>query len=629
MSAILNEDPPSISQVAPDLPVGLQRIVGRCLAKSPDERFQHASDLAFALEALSDSGTTAMPAVTRQVQRGGWVWFAAIAAIVLFAVALTLWWKSPGAVPVVEGVTQLTDDGEPKPTLGKLVTDGARIYFNEGVTGSLRIAQVAVTGGPTAPVPTRFDNAFIAGFTPQGSALLTLVGGYADLKSQAWAVPLPIGEPRRLGNIEAQDADYFPDGRIIFTQGRDIYVAAKDGSDPRKLASTDGYPAYPTASPDGQRFALTVFGSRLESSSLVEGVVNGSSIQPLLKAQNTDVCCAQWTPDGRYLLFRRRNSNGYITDIWALPTGAGFARSAPEPVRLTNGPIDYSGVVTSRDGKQVFALGTKRRGELVRYDVKSKQFVSFLSGVSAIDPTFSRDGHWVAYSAYPDHTLWRSRADGSDRLQLTYPPMRVMYPFISPDGKRVAFGTAQGEIYVVSMDGGTPEKVAGDNLTSATWSPDSTRLAMTVWLSGNTVGLDTFDFRTGKRSLVPDAQGLMGGQWVGQDVLVAAPIKGTKLQTFDFKTQKWSDLVSAPVVNWATSPDFKYLYFTTGGSEPKAMRIRLSDHAVETITSLKELRRVADWEEQNTQISVAPDGSAIFTRDVGTQEVYALSVKWP
>jgi len=43
---------------------------------------------------------------------------------------------------------------------------------------------------------------------------------------------------------------------------------------------------------------------------------------------------------------------------------------------------------------------------------------------------------------------------------------------------------------------------------------------------------------------------------------------------------------------------------------------------------LKDLRR-ALGPDGNTQISVAPDGSAIFTRDVGTQEIYALSLKWP
>jgi hypothetical protein len=48
--------------------------------------------------------------------------------------------------------------------------------------------------------------------------------------------------------------------------------------------------------------------------------------------------------------------------------------------------------------------------------MKSKQFVPFLSGISATDPTFSRDGRWVAYVSYPDHILWRSRGDGSEGM---------------------------------------------------------------------------------------------------------------------------------------------------------------------------------------------------------------------
>jgi hypothetical protein len=55
------------------------------------------------------------------------------------------------------------------------------------------------------------------------------------------AIPLPAGEPRRLGSIEAQDADLFPDGRILFSKGKDLYIAEKDGSQPRKLLSaSDG-----------------------------------------------------------------------------------------------------------------------------------------------------------------------------------------------------------------------------------------------------------------------------------------------------------------------------------------------------------------------------------------------------
>jgi hypothetical protein len=59
-----------------------------------------------------------------------------------------------------------------------------------------------------------------------------------------------------------------------------------------------------------------------------------------------------------------------------------------------------------------------------------------------------------------------------------------------------------------------------------------------------------------------------------------------------------------------------------------ALRVRLTDHAVETITSLKNLRR-GTGPAGNTEIGVAPDGSAVFTRNIGTQEIYALTVKWP
>ena len=76
MMAILNGDPPAISQVPPNLSPGLQKIVNRCLAKNPDQRFQHASDFGFALEALSDASSTAMPAIAQQAASKRWTWIA-------------------------------------------------------------------------------------------------------------------------------------------------------------------------------------------------------------------------------------------------------------------------------------------------------------------------------------------------------------------------------------------------------------------------------------------------------------------------------------------------------------------------------------------------------------------------
>src|SRR6516225_4665557 len=71
MTAILNEEPPSISQIAPTASPGMRRVVHRCLEKDPEQRFHSSHDLAFALEALSDS-TITTPSGSHAQQGEGW-----------------------------------------------------------------------------------------------------------------------------------------------------------------------------------------------------------------------------------------------------------------------------------------------------------------------------------------------------------------------------------------------------------------------------------------------------------------------------------------------------------------------------------------------------------------------------
>ena len=329
----------------------------------------------------------------------------------MLAAVLIAWWRIPPAVPLVEAVTQLTDDGEQKQ--GKLVTDGSRIYFNEGQTGSWKITQVSATGGRTAQVETRLADPQIVGLAPEGSALLALVGGFDDPAYPLWSIPLPAGEPRRLGSTEVVDAGFFPDGRIIFVRATDVYVADKDGSNPRKLVALSGDVMYPSVSPDGKRIVFSLYSQGSHHSlALVESAADGTDLHTILNAsQDASPCCGTWSSDGKYLVYL--TSHGGRLDLWALSAQTGIFHRAQAPVRLTNGPLSYSSPCPSRDRKQIFAVGTKWRGELVHYDIKSHQFLTFLSGISAIDPTFSRDGKWVAYTSYPDHTLWRSRSDGT------------------------------------------------------------------------------------------------------------------------------------------------------------------------------------------------------------------------
>jgi hypothetical protein len=105
--------------------------------------------------------------------------------------------------------------------------------------------------------------------------------------------------------------------------------------------------------------------------------------------------------------------------------------------------------------------------------------------------------------------------------------------------------------------------------------------------------------------------------------------EGWRFILFDFKTHKWSDLFTGTFVDFMQSPDGQYLYYTNADrGDANVLRIRLGDRRVEPILSLKNFRQVVD-ENTGTWVGVAWDGSVVLTRDIGTQEVYALKMRWP
>src|SRR4029077_9386220 len=167
------------------------------------------------------------------------------------------------------------------------------------------------------------------------------------------------------------------------------------------------------------------------------------------------------------------------------------------------------------------------------------------------------------------------------RLQLTFAPIVAWLPSISPDGTKVVYGTNERAVFVSSMDGGPPQKITQDAI-DASWSPDGSRLAITWWIPGKTGGDQTalelriFDLQTGKTTPVPGSQGRIGAFWIDQHTLIAATQAGSAFLTVDLTTGKWTELTSGNFVNWILSSDSKYLYFTTGGADPSAQRLRLS-----------------------------------------------------
>jgi WD40 repeat protein len=296
------------------------------------------------------------------------------------------------------------------------------------------------------------------------------------------------------------------------------------------------------------------------------------------------------------------------------------------------------------DGKKLFTTGLQARAELLRFDSRSKQFLPFLSGISAGELDFSRDGKWVAYVSYPDRALWRSRIDGSDRQQLTRAPSQAMIPRWSPDGSQILYSASlpgkSWKMFLISAQGGVPRQILSEgekvNEIDASWSPDGYAIAFgrtnasTAQPTDNSIFL--VDVKTSRVSEIPGSASLFSSRWSpnGRYLAALSPDSG-KLFFFDFKTQKWTD-VTEPVgpygfLNW--SLDSNYLYFDTLATHPTMRRLKPGQSHSELLLDLAGLARYGLTSLVGAWSGPAPDGSPLLVRDLSTQEIYALSLDAP
>jgi Tol biopolymer transport system component len=287
----------------------------------------------------------------------------------------------------------------------------------------------------------------------------------------------------------------------------------------------------------------------------------------------------------------------------------------------------------------------QHRGELVRFDAKSRQFRPFLSAIWAEQLNFSRDGQWVAYVLYPEGSLWRSKLDGSERLQLTFPPAHVLAPLWSPDGKRIAFSSAAPgkpfQVYLVGADGGTPEQLnTGGNVDyDVCWSRDGESLFF-VNVAANRGEARIFDLKTRRVSrLRPEAAGWQpvvspytGTQACSPDgsYISTLTTDSQAIMLLNTSTHEWTQLARRVVNSPAWSRDGQYVYFDSYPTKDAAVfRMRISDHKIERIVSLEGFRRAESGSLAFPWMGVTPDGSPLLVRDIGTQEIYALDWEAP
>ena len=645
--AIVNRAPNSPVRLNPDLPAELERIINKALEKDRDLRYRSAADLETDLKRLkrdTDSGRSAVTAVAASTSAPSkssprWLMWSVIPALLLVLAVLALWLRAPLPPPRLGAAKQITNDGLPK---FNLVTDGNRLYFTENPPARYAIAQVSVNGGEAAPVDVPFENPFVLDISLERSELLLGQSAMGDYASPLWSMPVPAGSPRRLSVDAVTNAIWGPDGKLWFDKNNDVYVAEHDGANAKKIATTTDAPQNLAVSPDSARIRFSVTNALNNTAEIWEVRADGGNLHPVLPGWNNPPAelPGAWTPDGRYFFFTSVRDGS--SHIWIVPDQSDWWRKASRgPIQLTTGPLQYGNPLPSRDGKKLFAVGVQPRAELVRYDEKSGDFVPYLGGISASDVDFSRDGQWVTYVSLPEGTLWRSKLDGSSRLQLTYPPMQAALAHWSPDGQQIAFsGSVPGkpwEAFLIARDGGSPQAVAAEAVqqTDPTWSPDGNTLAFGHYgEDAARTWIELLDMKTRQISRLPGSEGIFGPRWSpdGRHIVAMNSYKFDKLMLYDVKNQKWSQLnSSARTFGYlAWSHDSSSIYFDTILSGDSGyFKLRISDSKLEKVVDLKKVHQFRGQFGPGSWTGLGPGDVPLFPRDISTQEIYAFDLQLP
>jgi len=579
---------------------------------------------------VQDSGSRSSARAWR-----AWLVSAILLIIVVMAARALLPLMREGA-PRVVASTQLSHFSGT--IVGPLVADDSRIYFSmDDGRGSISAFQLPMAGGEASGLPTSLPNAFVTDISPDHSELLLLSTSslYFSDEPSLWTASTTGGPPRRVGELHAHSATWSPDRTMIaFASLNDVSVARSDGSRAVRLATFPDPVQWVRWSPNGGAIRFT----RREGmhQAIWEIAPDGRNLRPLVAArEGYDNCCGTWSADGSYYVFQQLREG--LSTIWALREKRGFLARDTGAYQLTIGPVSTTSPMPGADGKRLYLVGVQPQGILSRYDAAAADFVPYLSGISAEGIAYSPDRRSVAYVRFPEGTLWRSRVDGSGKVQLTT-AHRAGTPEWSPDGTRIMFSYTANEgwfkLYTIAADGGTPRELIqrDENEFAAVWSPDGASIlygGFPAIPADMEQGLRLFDLKTHRITAVPGARGMCCPEWAadGRHILAEAN-NPQRLMLYEVATRTWSELWRGPFNYFDFMPDGNSVWFDTEwGEDPAFYRISLTDHRLELVASLKGWQR--PYGDFGMFAAMTPEGSPLILRNTSSEQIYALDLRLP
>jgi Tol biopolymer transport system component len=324
-----------------------------------------------------------------------------------------------------------------------------------------------------------------------------------------------------------------------------------------------------------------------------------------------------------------REQNWLFGKIWL------FANHEPKPV--TNGPLSYQAPSTSPGSHRIYFVGVNSEIVLLHQLPRSPSFIALDQDLSVASlAEYSSDGRWVAWLNAADGSLWRSRADGTERISLTTPPLRIFSMKWSPDDHKLALMAEEPgkpwKIYLLDAEGGKPSPLMNEDRNEADpdWSADGQSIVFgrlpDRMDSGQPKAIYLLNLVTHSVTEIPDSTGLFSPRLSADGRYIAAMRLDQKaLLIYDRTTQHWATLATHGIGDPIWSHDSRSIFFQDFLEVGNPIyRVSVPDGRLMQISTINNLRPVAATDYR--LIGLAPGDLPMVSAHTSTVNIYSVDL---